>query len=422
MKDKIFWENKKEKLHDFYSPSAPINSENLFSGRSDQLKNIHGAVSEKGLHIVLYGERGVGKTSLANIVEQRYKKAITVKITCNSASSIAGLWKNVFNKIPIDYKYKKTIGFSTGEKSKPCIDEITKIADLIDPNAVIKIDEITGYLEYLKGISTNFLIIFDEFDQITTSSIIHGFSNIMKYLSDNIINVTVMIVGIGNVITDLIGEHESIERCITQIPLGRMSDEELGEIVVNATKELDMEIETNVLKKIVAYSSGFPHYTHLLGKYSTRVCLDSRKLYIKSIHFKNAMIEAIENVNESIRITFQKAILSAKSDTLFEKVLYACALVETDEYGTFRATDLEAVLENEFQESRKIQAFQYHLGKFCTNERGKVLERITLGKAKTRYRIKNPLVKAFILLRYHNMKESALTHTRPRQIKGRMSP
>jgi replication-associated recombination protein RarA len=62
------WENRKNQLNDLYSPSAPINSEKLFYGRKEQLNKIHEAVDERGLHIVLYGERGVGKTSMANIL------------------------------------------------------------------------------------------------------------------------------------------------------------------------------------------------------------------------------------------------------------------------------------------------------------------------------------------------------------------
>jgi len=65
-------EERKIKVHELYSPSAPIKSESIFRGRQEQLNKVHEAVIEKGQHIAIFGERGVGKTSLANIIENRY--------------------------------------------------------------------------------------------------------------------------------------------------------------------------------------------------------------------------------------------------------------------------------------------------------------------------------------------------------------
>lgn len=47
---------------------TPIRTRELFAGRLEQLAKVADAVFQKGLHVVLYGERGVGKTSLANMI------------------------------------------------------------------------------------------------------------------------------------------------------------------------------------------------------------------------------------------------------------------------------------------------------------------------------------------------------------------
>jgi ABC-type molybdenum transport system ATPase subunit/photorepair protein PhrA len=49
----------------------PITQINLFAGRRDKLRDLTIAVSQDGQHPIIYGERGVGKTSLANIVAER---------------------------------------------------------------------------------------------------------------------------------------------------------------------------------------------------------------------------------------------------------------------------------------------------------------------------------------------------------------
>lgn len=51
-----------------FQPRSPISDLSLFAGRWDQIVAIVDAIAQTGLHVVLFGERGIGKTSLANIV------------------------------------------------------------------------------------------------------------------------------------------------------------------------------------------------------------------------------------------------------------------------------------------------------------------------------------------------------------------
>ena len=150
-------EDREIKVHELYSPSAPIKTENIFRGRKEQLNKIHEAVIEKGQHIAIFGERGVGKTSLANIVEGRYRGAISVKVTCNNASTLAGLWKQIFKRVPIGYEFdkKRQIGFQINERTEKVVKNIVTVSDIINPDQKIDIDDITAYLELLTKIDRN---------------------------------------------------------------------------------------------------------------------------------------------------------------------------------------------------------------------------------------------------------------------------
>ena len=55
-------------VREIFTPHTPIKSVNLFFGREEQVKSIIQALLTPGQHVVLYGDRGVGKSSLANIV------------------------------------------------------------------------------------------------------------------------------------------------------------------------------------------------------------------------------------------------------------------------------------------------------------------------------------------------------------------
>jgi len=179
-----------------------------------------------------------------------------------------------------------------------------------------------------------------------------------------------------------------------------MTDPELQEIVANANRILGMTMHTDVIKQIVYYSSGFPHYTHLLGKFTTLCALDRNSLVVEIQDFSCAIEKALENVYESIRNAYQKAIITTKSKSYFPQILTACALAQTDEHGTFRASDLEDVLEQKIGLPIKMQAYQYHIGKLCSEERGEILKKVKVSETKSRYRFSNPLFRGFLLLKH----------------------
>src|SRR6266540_7408359 len=58
-----------------FNPAAPVEEKALFAGRIEQVNNVVDAISQRGQHAIIYGERGVGKTSLANVLQQMLTSA-----------------------------------------------------------------------------------------------------------------------------------------------------------------------------------------------------------------------------------------------------------------------------------------------------------------------------------------------------------
>ena len=50
-----------------FTPSTPIDENDLFAGRGAEVRKMLDATQERGKHVILFGERGVGKTSLAKV-------------------------------------------------------------------------------------------------------------------------------------------------------------------------------------------------------------------------------------------------------------------------------------------------------------------------------------------------------------------
>src|SRR5216684_255540 len=61
------WQALRDELLDLFAPGAPIDEVALFSGRREQIQRLRDTLVSKGRHAAVFGERGVGKTSLAKI-------------------------------------------------------------------------------------------------------------------------------------------------------------------------------------------------------------------------------------------------------------------------------------------------------------------------------------------------------------------
>jgi replication-associated recombination protein RarA len=105
------------KLGQYFSPASPIIVNDLFFGRQAELNKIVDAIYERGQHIVLYGERGVGKTSLANIVNASIQNIISVKVTCTRSDSFNDIWQRLLKRITFNQS-KDGMGFNAQKVSE----------------------------------------------------------------------------------------------------------------------------------------------------------------------------------------------------------------------------------------------------------------------------------------------------------------
>src|ERR1700689_5091041 len=84
-------------LHENLRPTRPIESQEYLYGRAKQVQQVEQALYAPGRSIFIYGDRGVGKTSLAHTVAylQQAADRDPVFIACGPSSTFSGVMSTV---------------------------------------------------------------------------------------------------------------------------------------------------------------------------------------------------------------------------------------------------------------------------------------------------------------------------------------
>jgi hypothetical protein len=364
-----------------FTPGAPIDSRDLFAGRKREVDKAIGTIFQRGQHAVIFGERGVGKTSLANTLydflvlmgEFRYQRA---RLNCADNMSFGTIWRTIFQQLTakIDGEEAKL------DRSLP-----------VEPNS-------ESVREVFQTMNDPSIVIIDELDRITDKATQIALADTIKTLSDNSVNTTLIMVGVAESLDQLIAEHRSIERAINQIPMPRMSKYELTEIIDKGLARCEgLAVEPAVRERIADYSQGLPSYTHLLSREAALHVVQSERTHVTMPDLDCAIQEAVDSQLETNLVGYTTAV-SAPRGKNFKPVLLACALAKKDEHGFFYASSVREPLSLIMGTKYDVPAFARHLKAFCDASRGPILER--RGKPRRiRYRFIRPIMEPYVVLR-----------------------
>lgn len=351
-----------------FTPGGPVDTYSLFSGRTTKIQDVLGAVTQKGQHVALYGERGVGKTSLANIVPEvfeliRPSQLLTGKVNSNTDGGFSVLWRNIFRELGI-----------TDAPTDPTPEDVRYV--------LAQQDQPT-------------LIVIDELDRLDDDEALSLLADTIKSLSDHSVPSTLVLVGVADSVGDLIGEHASIVRNLVQIEMPRMSLAELREIIAKGCKHSELTAASSAVSEIASLSEGLPHYTHLLSLHAAqRVVMDDRTEITKD-DVTAAVPSAVSK--HTLQSDYLKAVRSPRPVHLFREVLLACAFAAKNQLGYFAPGAVRDPLEIIAGRRLEIPAFSRHLKEFLGEEHAYVLQRDGLPR-KYFYRFSDPIMQPYVIL------------------------
>jgi Cdc6-like AAA superfamily ATPase len=372
-----------------FTPGSPIETLDLFSGRFEQMSDILNAYKTRGQHVALYGERGVGKTSIANILADALAarpgatRPTSVRVGCSSSDLYHEIWMSIFKKIGIEHN----------------------LADVLQPEQV---------REQISSLEHPTLIVIDEFDRIRDQETKSLFADTIKLLSDEPTKATILMVGVADAIDGLIADHKSIGRALRQVQMPRMTTHELEGIITTGAKAIELEVSQDQLHQIASLSEGLPYYTHALGLYAAQRAIENDRDRLADSDVEEAKSISVRKAQRTLITSYNTATRSAHQDVLFDKVLLACALAEKDELGMFAARDVAGPLSMVMETTYDIPAFARHLKQFSGPERGNILQRHG-EQRRFFYRFDDPMMQPYVILK--GLADGVIDNTRLRTIK-----
>lgn len=380
----IDWEHLRGEVLEAFTPGTPINETELFAGRQSTIRKLQDTVLEPGRHAVVYGGRGVGKTSLANTFHKPLNRptrpVLVERINCEIGDTFDSLWRKVFRRL----KYTAPDGSVSW-------------ADASHPEPISPDDVVAEFGSFDASLCP--IIILDEFDRLQDQACKDRTADTIKALSDFTINCTVIIVGVAKSITELIASHASITRAVVEVPMSRMSRDEMEAIITVRAKRLGLTFDEEATWRITYFSAGLPFFTHAFGKHAALRAIAAERRRIKESDVFDAMHDCLEDVDYSMKESYVRATERIyRKDNMFPQVVAACALADMDSLGRFTLSNVEKPLSTITAKPLKSPAFAFHLNELCKPERGTVLEKE--GTRRTyRFQFADPRMQPYVVMR-----------------------
>lgn len=376
-------------LREAFTPTRPKQKSRFFAGRIRQMRRIISAIEEERAHVVLYGERGSGKTSLANVVAAKAQDAgyFVVRRACSSELSFDDIFRGFLRGIPGAFLEN---GIAAQARA-----DLASFADILPPGELRIADLLAAFARLH---DKHVILVVDEYDRVAAADIKGKLAELMKNLSDAGLPVTLLLIGVAEDVYELLGQHPSLRRTLVTIPLPLMSRAELADILAAGEARSGMNFMPAVREAIIDLSVGLPYHAQLLGLFAARSAQTRRSGIIEAEDLAYAEERAVEEADTRIKEAYALAIAaqSGGEDRMgYREILEAAASCASDEFGGFTAAGVAAAAGHD---TALGPSFDYCLQKLTEPESGAILTRV-FGQDGARYRFANQTARHFVLLK-----------------------
>jgi hypothetical protein len=277
------------RLRNSFTPSRPVLDAEMFAGRRGLLSNIIRSIEDQQLHVVLFGARGIGKTSTLHILCQIAKDAryVVRYASCGERVSFDGMFRAILEDIPLLYH-------ADYEPTADEIEEGLTFGNLVG-DAPLTVSQVSEILSRISG--TRLLLVLDEFDRVQSAEFRQSIAELIKNLSDRASRVQLVIAGVASNLNDIIEQIPSIRRNILGIPVPVMTEKELLEMIGIGEKESGLHFSPDAAQLICQIACGLPYLMGLVSLHAGLSAVDRVRIEVSELDVWIAVRQAFEEID-----------------------------------------------------------------------------------------------------------------------------
>lgn len=314
-----------------FRPAQEVSDPRFFAGRTRQVADLTDALHLIGSTPLIYGARGLGKTSLAlqmmriaqgaiellnaqgiqNKALNETERYLVFLVTCTDATrDFDGLVQELINaaeeadfpEAESTYRAKHLAERTTTQKISLRFFEAQRSRKFIPKKKRPSYQNLSPteklqHLIYLIGENYRrpILFIIDEIDRLQNTQ---GLASFIKATSTE--SAKFALVGISSSIGDLLADHQSIARSLVPVQVPIMEEGELRQIIENAQKYLHAQgqritFSRSATTNIVDSAAGFPWIVHVLGQSSLVRAVEAGRNEVNSADVLDTVYELPKN-------------------------------------------------------------------------------------------------------------------------------
>ncbi len=296
-----------------FSPAHELDDPSRFAGRADQIRLLSDALRMDGSVLVIYGERGLGKSSTAiqlqlialgdavllsalgaaHLALGPSETFLTIYVVCTQrVQSLEDLQSLILHKLQtIDLgdetdhenlmdrtsKRKISLKYFEHETTRRYQQRVSRLRE----DSLSIEEQLERELSLLANIfNQRVLIIVDELDRARN---INGLGQYLKSLASP--QVKFVLVGIAQSLTELVIDHASISRQLYAVQVPPMKPGELADLIDKAMMGLadngiDIGFDLAARKQLITLAHGFPWFVHVIGQEGLRRAADDKRTVV----------------------------------------------------------------------------------------------------------------------------------------------
>lgn len=347
------------RVHQMFQSNKPISRESFLVGREELLLHANRLLQAEGSHVILFGDRGVGKSSVGNVLLDIFERAREGEqlfvYRCNADSQLRDIVAGILlasgrdvNETQVSSKTEMTVkgeaGVNLGIPNLPLpgvtlnsgvtegvSSEVLSVGDrelANDPSWVAqKIFDIDG------------LVFVDELDKVSDPTVKHKLSTLVKAISDfRESRLNFVLAGIAQNAVELTAGHPSVQRCLKEIPVEILKTDSLIDIIERGEKDLlswngvewtQLKFDDDVKREIARLSHGYPYFTHLLASNAAQAAILDEKERVTMEILKSAISRAVDGADDELKKSLAAALRGDQSN-MFKEVLRSAAEVSAN--------------------------------------------------------------------------------------------